>query len=158
MTNPTMTNTPHVCCFFGHKNAGTEIRPVLSAEIERHITEKATDTFYVGGYGQFDSMAAGILHEMKTRHPHISVYHVLAYLPTGANTESREKQHPTLYPEGLEVVPQKFAIVHRNRWLIRESDYIIAYVTASWGGAYKALKYARQQGKSIINLAERERL
>ena len=143
-----------ICSFFGHRSVGAEIRPGLYAEIERHIIEKSSDTFYVGGYGQFDNMTAGILCNMKERYPHIAVYHVLAYLPTGANAENHEKQHPTLYPEGLELVPKKFAIAHRNRWLVAQSDCIIAYVRASWGGAYEALKYAKQQGKDIINLAE----
>ncbi len=143
-----------ICSFFGHRHVSDGIRAGLYAEIEKHITENKTDTFYVGGYGQFDALAAVILHEMKERYPHISVYRILAYMPTEADGESYGKQHPTLYPEGLETVPRKFAITHRNRWMVRQSDYIIGYVLTGYGGAYEALKYARQQHKCVVNLAE----
>ena len=54
-----------ICCFFGHRDTGNKIYPALYAEIERNITEKGVDTFYLGGYGNFDSMASGILGQMK---------------------------------------------------------------------------------------------
>ena len=34
----------------------------------------------------------------------------------------------TLLPDGMEFVPRKFAIAHRNRFTINESDYVVAYV------------------------------
>jgi len=144
-----------VCSFFGHRDAGDHIHTALAAEIERHITEYHADTFYVGGYGQFDGMADRILYDMKDRWPHISVYRILAYLPTGVDKNSAEKQHPTIYPEGLETVPRQFAITRRNRWIVEQSEYIIGYVCTSWGGAHEALEYAKRKGKSVINLAER---
>ena len=33
------------CCFFGHRNASTEIRPALYAEIEKHITQYKVAVF-----------------------------------------------------------------------------------------------------------------
>jgi hypothetical protein len=143
-----------ICSFFGHRNVSDNLRPALYAEIEKHITDKKVDTFYVGGYGQFDGLASGILHELKERYQHISVYRVLAYMPTDADKDTNGKQHPTLYPEGLETVPRKFAITHRNRWMVQASDYIIGYVQTSYGGACDALKYAEQQHKNITNLAQ----
>jgi len=68
-----------------------------------------------------------------------------------------EDKHPTILPEGLELVPQRYAITHRNRWIVQESDYIIAYVQTSYGGAYEALKYARNKGKQTVNLAEQDK-
>jgi len=143
-----------ICSFFGHRTVREDIRARLYTEIERHITEKNTDTFYVGGYGQFDGMAESILHEIKERRPHISVYLVLAYMPAGTDKESRGKHHLAIYPEGLESVPRKFAITRRNRWIVEQSDYIVGYVSTSWGGAYDALEYAKRKHKCVINLAE----
>jgi len=143
-----------VCSFFGHRDAGEHVRPALYAEIERSITGRGMDTFYVGDYGNFDRMASGILHEMKERYPHISVFRVLAYLPTKARDQPSADQMPTLFPDGLELVPRRYAIARRNRWIADASDIIIAYVVASYGGAYDALKYARQKHKAIVNIAE----
>jgi len=143
-----------LCSFFGHRDTGEQIRPALAAEIERNITDKHIDTFYVGGYGNFDRMASGILSALKGRYPHISVFRILAYLPTKAEDHPPADQPPTLFPDGLELVPRRYAITHRNRWIVDASDTIIAYVTASYGGAYDALKYARQKHKTIVNLSE----
>ena len=144
---------PIICSFFGHRNISENIKSVLYTEIENHIKKNKVDVFYVGGYGQFDRMASGILHELKDRYPHISVYHVLAYIPTGAKKESFEKEQPTLYPNGLETVPRKFAITYRNRIMIDQSDYVVGYVRMCYGGAYEALKYAERKNKNIVNLA-----
>jgi len=145
---------PIVCSFFGHRSVYENIRPALYAEIERHITEKNVNTFYVGGYGGFDGMASDILDEIKKRYPKISVFRILAYVP---GKKYIEDKYPTILPEGVELVPPRYAITHRNRWIVQESDYIIAYVQTSYGGAYDALKYARHKGKQTVNLAEQNK-
>ena len=58
-----------------------------------------------------------------------------------------------IYPP-LEKVPLKFAINKRNEWMIDQSDFVIAYVEHSFGGAYQSLKYAYRKGKRIVNLAK----
>lgn len=55
------------CTFFGHRDCPSSIRGVLSAEIERLITEKDVDTFYVGTQGNFDRMAYAALVELHKR-------------------------------------------------------------------------------------------
>ena len=55
---------------------------------------------------------------------------------------------------GIELVLKKFAITHRNRFAVNESDYVIAYVRTTWGGAYEAIQYAKRQRKHVINLAD----
>ena len=142
-----------ICSFFGHRRVYENIRPALAAEIERHITEYEVDTFYVGGYGAFDGMASDILLEMKADYP-ISVFRILAYVP---GKKYIEDKYPTILPEGVELVPPRYAITHRNRWIVEASDYVIAYVQTSYGGAYDALKYARHKGKQTVNLAEQNK-
>ena len=58
----------------------------------------------------------------------------------------------TIYPD-LEKIPRRFAIVKRNEWMIKNSNFLIAYVDHSWGGASKTLEYAkRKKHISIINI------
>ena len=57
-----------------------------------------------------------------------------------------------LYPEGLESVPPRYAISRRNKWMIRESDVAVTYITHSWGGAAKFAEKAKREGKTVINL------
>ena len=58
-----------------------------------------------------------------------------------------------VYPP-LEAVPLKFAIIKRNEWMIREADLVITYISHSFGGAYKSMRYAQRKKKRVINLAE----
>ena len=51
-----------------------------------------------------------------------------------------------IYPE-IEGKPLKYAITYRNRWMVERSDALICGIDHSWGGAYKAYKYAKKQEK-----------
>ena len=66
---------------------------------------------------------------------------------------SLELYDSIVYPP-LEKTPLKFAISKRNEWMIDQSDFVIAYVEHSFGGAYQSLKYAHRKGKRIVNLAK----
>ena len=95
------------------------------------------------------------MNELRQKHPNIEIVLVLAYLPTEKGGKDEERScTSTIYPEGLELVPQRFAITYRNRWIVEQSDYLIAYVRSSHGGSYEALKNAKRKGKRIVNLAD----
>ena len=55
----------------------------------------------------------------------------------------------TVYPP-LEAVPRRFAITHRNRWMVDVADVVVAYVLHDWGGAATTLRYANQKAKRSI--------
>lgn len=57
----------------------------------------------------------------------------------------------TVYPD-IETIPQRFAILGRNKCMVDISDFLIAYVKRS-GGAEKTLKYAQKKKIKIINIA-----
>ena len=144
-----------ICCFFGHGDTNTEIRPIIYTEIEKHILQHNITTFYVGGYGNFDHMSVAVLKKLKKKYPDIKIILVFAYLPTEKRLEYNANLYDTtLYPEGLETVPQRFAIHHRNRWIVEHSDYLITYVCKSYSGAYEAFQYAKRRGQKITNLAK----
>ena len=48
----------------------------------------------------------------------------------------------------------RYAISWRNKWMIRESDVVITYITHSWGGAAQFAEMAKKKRKRIINVAE----
>ena len=134
------------CTFFGHRDSPSSIRGVLSAEIERLINEKDVNTFYVGTQGNFDRMAYSVLAELRKRYQHIIIYRVLAYMPKPDDDGTAD----TIVPEGVENAYLRYAIVRRNNWMIDHSDYVIAYVTHTFGGAYQAVERAKKKGKIII--------
>ena len=136
------------CTFFGHRDSPSNIRGVLSAEIERLINEKDVNTFYVGTQGNFDRMAYSVLAELRKRYQHIKVYRVLAYMPKPGDNDTAD----TIVPEGIENAHPRYAIVYRNNWMIDHSDYVIAYVTHTFGGAYQAVERAKKKGKITIQI------
>ena len=136
------------CTFFGHRDSPSSIRGVLSAEIERLINEKDVNTFYVGTQGNFDRMVYSVLAELRKRYQHIKVYRVLAYMPKLGDTDT----YDTIVPEGIETTYPRYAIIKRNKWMIDHSDYVIAYVTHTFGGAYQAVERAKKKGKILIQI------
>nr|WP_303024961.1 aminoglycoside 6-adenylyltransferase [Anaerotignum lactatifermentans] len=38
---------------------------------------------------------------------------------------------------------------NRNRWMVQQTDFVIAYVIRGEGGAYTAVEYARKKGKKV---------
>ena len=141
-----------ICTFCGHAQTPDHVKSLLEKAIEELIINGKVDPFYVGSQGQFDRMALSVLRELKEAYPQIQYTIVLAYIP-GARTVYDDDM-PTVYPEGLELVPKKFAIVNRNRWMVEQSEYLIAYVQHSWGGAAQTLTYAKRRGIQISNLAD----
>jgi len=77
---------------------------------------------------------------------------VLAYLPSEGSIEVPD----SIYPEGLESVPFKFAIDKRNRWMIDQSNFCICHIDHTWGGAYKHGQTAKRRGLTLINLGNAE--
>lgn len=116
-------------------------------DVTQKLIEQGATTFYLGGYGAFDSLAASVLREQKKRYSQIELVHVLAYLNTGRDTSGYDS---TVYPP-LETVPRRFAISHRNRWMVESADVVVAYVLHDWGGAATTLRCAKQKKKQIIS-------
>ena len=137
-------------CFFGHRDVTHDIRSKLQFIIEQLITEKQINTFYVGHQGQFDSMVYSVLKEMKVKYPHIRYIVVLAYMPDEHINELYGED--TIYPEGLETVPRRFAISKRNDWMIQHSDYAVCYVHKITGGAAKFREKAEKKGLKVIDV------
>lgn len=143
-----------VCTFFGHKMVNDGIEIELIHVLETLITEKNVTEFYVGNNGGFDSIVRRVLKNyISKKFPHISYSVVLAYLPCDTDPLTRGDFSDTIYPEGLEKVPRRAAIVWRNTWMLSRADFVVAYVNRV-GGAYTFYQKAKKQGKTVINLCD----
>ncbi len=141
-----------ICTFFGHRDAPSCLEPKIREIIEQLIAEKRVTCFYVGNNGNFDSMVHRQLKRLSEKYPHIRYYVVLAYMPTEKDEYDITDYSETIYPEGLESVPPRFAISKRNRWMVEKSDIVVTYVKYSTGGAVQAKKQAERKEKTVINL------
>ena len=143
------------CCFFGHKDTPSTIAPELENVLTDLIENHGVVSFLMGHQGGFDHMALGAVRKLKERYPHITYNVVLAYMPGEKEEWSFYEPEETMYPEGLEEVHPRFAISWRNKWMLTESEYVVAYVKHSWGGAAKYYEAAQKKNKKIINIAEK---
>ena len=140
------------CFFIGHREADERLLPILTASIERLITEEQVSFFYVGGYGGFDRIAATAVKRMKLHHPEITLMLVLPYHPGERSIETPYGFDGTYYPEGLEKVPRRYAIVRANEIMARQSDWLVSYVRHGASNSRRILEYAQKQGTACINI------
>lgn len=141
-----------VCTFFGHRECPDSIKSQLREVLINLITNHDVDMFYVGNQGQFDTIVRSVLRELKKEYPQINYAVVLAYMP-GKKTVY-DDYSDTMLPEGIESVHPHYAISWRNNWMLRESEYVVTYITHTWGGAAKYAARAKCQGKCIYSLGE----
>ena len=120
-----------VCTFFGHRDCPSSIKPKLKQALVYLIETQSVDTFYVGTHGAFDAMVRSSLAELMQDYPHIRCTVVLAYLPT----KKLAYPFPSLLPDGIEAAPKRFAISYRNKWMLKQSHFVVTYITHDWGGA-----------------------
>ncbi len=112
--------------------------------------------FLLGGYGGFDRSAYSVASTYKKEHPNATLIFVTPYL-----NESYQRNHLALLKEEYDSIlyppienrPPKFAITYRNRYMVDESDIVIAYVKRNFRGAFKTLEYAKKLNKKILNIA-----
>ncbi len=138
------------CCFFGHRDSPDSVRVILERAVISLIENESVNNFYIGNQGHFDTMAISILKKLTIKYPEIRYSIVLAYMPNKGNGFTDYSK--TIYPEELEGVPLRFAIDRRNKWILDNSDYVIAYVNRPYGGAAKFYELAERRKKSVLNL------
>lgn len=136
------------CTFFGHRDTPCSVQPILHGVLVNLIEKHEADTFYVGNQGNFDSMVHCELKELSKIYPHIKYYVVLAYLPTKKDYYLTDFSD-TVYPDGLENVPLRFAIDKRNGIMLTWSNIVVTYVCGSVGGAAKFKNLAEKAEKRL---------
>ena len=111
--------------------------------------------FYVGQQGVFDGIVRSVLKELVPVYPHIRYAVVLERLPPIRDEFDARDYSDTMLPKGIETVHPRFAISWRNKWMIKQSDYVVTHITHSWGGAAQFAEIAERQKKTVINLASK---
>lgn len=136
-----------IITFCGHNDVPDihNIRKWLDNVLDQFKHEKPC-IYYLGGYGEFDRLAASIVRQKQKVNPAVQAVLIIPYLNRKYDKSGYDY---TLFPP-LESVPPRYAISKRNEWMVAQADVVIAYVTHDWGGAAKTLQYARAKGKNVI--------
>ena len=141
-----------VIVFCGHSNYiqntndETNILHVLEVEAGNTPCE-----IFLGGYGNFDNFAFYCAKKFKQRHPNAKLILITPYLKNTKMDLEKATFDSIIYPN-LEHVPPRYAISHRNKWMIEQADIVVCYVSHQYGGAYAMYADAKRKGKRIHNL------
>lgn len=144
--------------FFGHRTfvSQAKYKKKIMLLLEDIIGDEDVE-FYLGGYGAFDNLSLGCCYEYKKNHPSATIFFVTPYISESYDrlkTAKKDFDH-IIYPS-LESIPPKFAITHRNKYMVNISDVVIAYIHHEYGGAYQAYRYAIKTKKRTFNIYEEE--
>lgn len=140
--------------FCGHSDfvPSTAIEACLLSVLESQIGDSPAELL-LGGYGNFDRFAFRCGKIFQQTHPQVSLIYVTPYMVTERQTSVGAEYDGIVYPP-LEHIPPRYAILHRNRYMVERADLVIACITRSRGGAYQTYLHARRKGKTMINLAD----
>ena len=144
-----------VCFLFGHNTAPESLLSTLESAIEICCTELGVRQFVVGQHGDFDRLAMRALRAVKQRHDDVELSLLLHYHPAEHHIELPKDFDGSIYPEGMEAVPRRAAIVVGNRCMVRNADFLICYVRHP-GNSKDLMEYAQKQGKVVINIAKQQ--
>ena len=146
-----------IITFCGHSNYlfSDEEMEKLKQLLIKEIRKNPTCRFYLGGYGDFDSLCLRTLQDLKKDFPEIELLFITPYLDKNYSKLELAKYYydDVIFPP-IENVPRKFAILKRNEWMVDYADLVIAYVKYSWGGAAKTVEYAKRKKVPMINIAQ----
>ncbi|MBE6779056.1 MAG: hypothetical protein E7541_06695 [Ruminococcaceae bacterium] len=151
----------YTVAFLGHRQIDDPLRleERLEALIRDLVREKEYVNFLVGRNGEFDQCVASAVRRVHKnyRDDNSALVLVLPYL-TAEYRKNENAFHR--YYTGVELsqaavdAHPRAAIRIRNREMVDRADLVICYLQKEQGGAWQAVKYAGQQGKPILNLAE----
>ena len=155
-----MGGIPHSCCFSGHRRLSKDenIAIALTDEINRLIGRGVRD-FYSGGALGFDTVAAECVLKARTAHPEIRLILMLPCKDQAAHWRAadREKyERIKRAADRVEYACEEYdgdCMLKRNQLMVEASDICVCYLKAARSGTAYTVKYAKNRGLEIINLA-----
>lgn len=142
--------------FFGHRIVENPIAVEKRLEeiVRNLISSKAYVMFLVGRDGDFDLLAASVVHRCQRvcRSDNSSLVWIMPYV----TAEYRDHQEAFQdYYDEIEVCESRYykgAFQERNRSMVDRSDLIVSYIRRKTGGAWNTIRYAEKRNHLIINI------
>ena len=158
-----ITENSFSCCFTGHRNISGKKKEYIQEKLKNNIInaiQNGYTFFYAGGAVGFDTMAAQAVLELKAQYSNIKL---ILVLPCVNQTEGWDQSDIVEYKRIKSLADdviytseknKKGCMFKRNRYLVDHSSLCICYLTRKTGGTAYTVKYAKNKGIEIINIAE----
>lgn len=148
--------------FFGHRYVDNilKVEELLEEQIRKLLDENEYVEFLVGRNGDFDRCASSSVIRVRKRYRDDNSALVLVLPYQTAEYQSNEESFHDYYTDAeisyeASKSHPKAAFRIRNREMVDRADLIICYIDHLSGGALNTVQYAIEQGKDVINLAEK---
>ena len=150
------------CAFSGHRDIPAEAVEPLRRLLRKRIAALAaegTSGFLCGGAMGFDTLAAEMVLEARSRFPGVTL--TLA-LPCPEQADRWPERAKRRYREILTAADEviyvsehytRYCMMQRNRYLVDHAAVLVCYLTKPTGGTAATVKYALQQAVPVVNLA-----
>lgn len=152
----------HTCCFTGHRklpqNKIENIVLNLALEVDNLIAQGVTD-FISGGALGFDQIAASLIIAKKEMGLKIRL---IFALPCKNQDEFWDDEQKRLYHNILAEADETIYVSEeysngcmkkRNRYMVDHSAYCVCALLHPMSGTDQTVRYARQKGLRIVNVA-----
>ena len=155
-------NKEKAVCFTGHRGIGDESYIKLMSVLLETIQQKIDDgytIFCTGGALGFDTMAAVAVLRLKEKYRNIKLH---LYLPCRDQHSKWPASDKAVYQQIADQsdrifytseVYTPYCMAQRNRALVDNSSFCIAYCTQPKGGTAYTISYAMDNGVDVVNLA-----
>ncbi len=150
----------NVCCFTGHRLIYDDIEYIqdaVSSAVQMMILN-GVSIFISGGAIGFDTICAKIIIEKKKENPDIKLYLALPCHNQDYRWNMSQKAEYKYIIENadkVEYISDKYSpwCMHiRNRYMVDNSKYVIAYCKSEKGGTFYTVNYAKKKNKIINNI------
>ena len=152
------------CCFTGHRTILDNIKHELFSKLEKTLVtlveEEGIRLFIAGGALGFDTLASLCVLKLRESYPDIKLR--LA-IPCDNQTRGWNKTDVEAYQKIMAAADEVVYTSHlytrgcmhvRNRYMVDNSNFCVAYMTKPSGGTAYTVKYALSKNKNVINLGE----
>ncbi len=160
-------NIYNACFFTGHRAIAKNLQKDIYNALKNHCIDlinnyNVTD-FISGGALGFDTMAAQAIIELKQQYEHIKLH---LYLPC-TNQAERWNTYDKKMWDSIKLLADDYIYITdmpyvsgcmqlRNKAMVNDAQYCIAYCTRKFGGTASTLKYAQDNERTVINIAKTE--
>lgn len=144
--------------FTGHRNIPFSAEPAINERLDATIIsliKKGVDTFICGGALGFDTLAAKRVLAARNNYP---IKLILA-LPCGDQAKRWSVKNKAMFEYIKGNADQTVVLfdhyitgcMHaRDKYMVNNSDIVVAYYRGQLGGTQFTLKYAEEQSKQIL--------
>ncbi len=149
------------CCFSGHRDVKEKDIPAILSRVEAitdSLEAKGVIYYGVGGALGFDTLMAEYIIKRRERDNRLKLIEILPYPDYRKYWTAQQQRRAEVIDSKADKIvycskfPSKAAYLARDRHMVDGSAYCVAYCEKPSGGTAYTVKYALEQGLTVLNV------